>query len=164
MTSFFDLFVRNSTQPESWTDPDWADHQFPELVARSPFRLWQPGDPISQEGLRLLLGVATWSGYDMRLLDVIAEAITAQPQELRHVEVFNAAGCRHEKDIRRYVPGLRHPLHTPFLGIWSDGVWMSSEQGHEARDHVTQLFGARSADIVEYVQDWLKAQAAGRKV
>src|ERR1700730_9282171 len=94
MTSFFDLFVCQGSQPGLQADPAWADAEFRNLIARSPFRVWQPGDPISADGVRLLLGVATWSGYDMRLLDVIAEALSRRRAETPVVEVFNAVDCK----------------------------------------------------------------------
>jgi hypothetical protein len=103
MNSFFDLFESHST-PEGWADPTWADRRFPEVVAANPFRLWKPGDAISVQDTRFLLGVATWSGYDMRLLDAIAETLAPYPNDRRIVELFNTADCPHP-------PGFR-PLHS----------------------------------------------------
>jgi hypothetical protein len=158
MNAFFDLFVRSSSRPESWADPTWADRQFPELVARSPFRLWQPGDPVPSQGIRLLVGVATWSGYDMRLLDVTAEALARNAAKAPVVEVFNTADCGNLRDFRAYIPNLRHLFHTPAVGIWRDGQLSWSGEGYEARDQVARMFGSGSAEIVAYVQDWIKAR------
>jgi hypothetical protein len=163
MTAFFDLFVGNSSRPDPFTDPSWADRQFPPLVASSSFHLWRPGDPIAERGIRLLIGVATWSGYDMRLLDVLAEAMSRRPTPDSPVlEVFNTADCRQPRDFTSYVPKLGMVHHTPVVGIWRDGELEWSGQGYEARDRAARLFGSGSAEIVEYVQDWIKTRSSAR--
>jgi hypothetical protein len=162
MTVFFDLFVRSSSGPESFADPAWADRQFAALVEASPFRLWRPGDPIPPHGVRILIGVATWSGYDMRLLDVIAEALAHGSAGGSVIEIFNTADCRQLPDFRQYVPRLRQVSHTPVVGVWRDGQLVESKEGYEARDLVARMFGSGSAEIVEYVQDWIKAQTPAR--
>ena len=80
MTAFFDLFLRNPSRLEPEADPTCADPEFVKTLAGSPFRLWRPGDSVSPHGERLLLGVATWSGYDMRLPDVMAEGLSRGPR------------------------------------------------------------------------------------
>ena len=97
MTTFFDLFTLN-------TVGGGADHAFPEAVENSPLQLWGPGDPIPQHAVRLLIGVATSSASDMRLLDVISEAMARGPSALPIVDVFNTAYCP-----RRRTTGATSP-------------------------------------------------------
>jgi hypothetical protein len=163
MTAFFELYVRNSSRPDPLADPSWADREFPSLVASSPFHLWRPGEPVPEQGIRLLIGVATWSGYDMRLLDVIAEATSRrQASGFPVVEVFNTADCRQPRDFTRYIPKLGSVSQTPVVGVWRDGQLEWSGQGYEARDRAARLFGSGSAEIVEYVRDWIKARSPAR--
>jgi hypothetical protein len=158
MTSFFDLFVRHSSDPSVRDDPTWADRQFPDLVASSPFHLWRPGDPIPEQGVRHLIGVATWSGYDMRLLDVIAEAIRLNALNLPAIDVFNTADCQSAEDFARYIPGLNEVSHTPVWGFWRDGQLYSFVQGHSAREGLAKFFDTTASEIIAFVQDWIKGR------
>jgi hypothetical protein len=155
MNGFFELFARNAARPKAWEDSDWADERFPEVVAESPFHLWQPGDPVPRQGLRLLIGVATWSGYDMRLLDVVAEAAADGRGET--IEVFNTAECKDPRDFARYIPSRAKVLHTPVVGEWREGVLAWSGSGESAQEHVTRLFGTDSDAIVAHVQEWIQS-------
>jgi hypothetical protein len=161
MTVFFDLFTRHSSDPTVRDDPTWADQRFAELVASSPFHLWRPGDPIIfKDNVRLLIGVATWSGYDMRLLDVIAEALRRNLTDLSTIDVFNTVDCQSADDFTRYIPGLRDIAQTPVVGFfWRDEQFSTSYQGHAARESVAKVFGSTSAEIVAFVQDWVKGRA-----
>src|SRR5687768_8509388 len=107
MSQFFDLFARASAAPGPQPDPGLVDAQFAELVRAGPLRLWSPGDSVPDRGTRLLVGVATWSGYDMRLLDVVAEGVSRDWDKAPVVEVFNVADCRDVSDFKKFVPGLR---------------------------------------------------------
>jgi hypothetical protein len=158
MTAFFDLFVSHSTS-EGWGDPVVADRRFPEIVAASPFRLGRPGDPIPERGARYLIGVATWSGYDMRLLDVLVEAISRHPVDPPAIDVFNTTDFPDAEDFTAYIPGLGEVIQTPVMGFWNNGQLVCSLQGHAAREFISGIFGFLSAEIVAFVQDWIKARA-----
>ncbi len=160
MKTFFDLFESHSSRPEFRDDPTWADRRFPELVSASPFRLWRPGDPIAECDVRYLIGVATWSGYDMRLLDVIAEALSRNSVNPPAIDVFNTADCRRREDFAAYIPGLSEVMQTPVVGFWRNQLFCTVVQGHAARDFIAGVFGSNSAEIVEFVQKWIKARTA----
>jgi hypothetical protein len=158
MNSFFDLFTVCS-RPEKWMDPGWADRLFPDVARASPMRLWRPGDPISPKGTRLLVGIATWCGYDMRLLDVMAEAMGCDSGQKHLVELFNTADCRASGDFKEYVPGLHDVLQTPVVGCWQDGNPVWTAQGYQARDRVAHMFNTSSDEIVAYVDNWIKSRS-----
>jgi hypothetical protein len=158
MTAFFRLFMDAASRPGLNNDPEWADRQFPPLVAGGPLRLWRPGMTVAEKGTRLLIGVATWSGYDMRLLDLIAEAKRANPHEESIVEVFNTADCRRMSDFREYIPTVPDVLQTPVLGVWQDGRLQEAHQGYHARDLIARRFGSSSEKITLQVEDWIKAR------
>jgi len=151
MRSFFALFEQNSSRLE----PGWADGEFPAIVAESPLRLWRPGDPILERGSRLLVGVATWSGYDMRLLDVVAKSLCRTGASQPLVEIFNTAECRQPRDFKNYIPTLPTVTHTPVVGIWQDGELVWSGEGNAAREEVAHRFQSGAAEIVDYVQQWI---------
>ncbi len=96
----------------------------------------------------------------MRLLDAIVEARAEQTIDPTPVvEVFNIADCRQPQDFDRYIGGIGAVLHTPVVGYWYDGQLIWSKQGHAAREVIADRFVFRSADIVAFVQDWIKARA-----
>jgi hypothetical protein len=160
MTAFFDLYLHHSS-PLARTDPGWADRHFPALVARSPFHLWKPGDPVEPRGLRLLLGTATWSGYDMRLLDLIVAALTSSSTAFQgRVDVFNTAECKQPEDFRAYIPTLGFVHHTPVVGVWKDGRLEEAKQGYEGRDLAARMFGSSSQEIVASVQERLATRSS----
>jgi len=158
MTPFYDLFLsHHDLMPGEQQRA--VEHEFLAVLARAPLRSWSPGSAIPASGTRLVIGVATWSGYDMRLLDVIAEAMSRQTSGAPVVEVFNTADCREQRDFARYVPNLGSISQTPVVGVWRDGQLEWSGQGHEARDRAARLFGSGSAEIGEYVRDRIKARS-----
>ena len=154
MSMFFDLFAAAAAEEGAGDRPTSADHRFAAVVEQSPFQLWRPGDPIPQHSVRLLIGVATSSGCDMRLLDVIAEAMGRGPSALPTVDLFNTADCPRPEDGRRYIPTLRDVAQTPVAGVWFGGQLTWRGQGPTARDQIARMFGATPEEIVEYVRQW----------
>jgi hypothetical protein len=144
MTLFQD-FYRSPLTPVS---PDGSlaarqsalDAYFPTIVSRSPLHLWSPGDPIPRQGNRLLIGVATWSASDMRLLDAIAQALHERAPALA-VDVFNVAECRAPADFDRYVPGIGAVLQTPVVGLWSEGRLVEKASGFAGRELAARTCG-----------------------
>jgi hypothetical protein len=160
MTTFFALFEEASSRRGLRNDcPEWDDCQFQTLVKQGPLQLWRPGMPIPDRGTRLLLGVATWSGYDMRLLDVIVNSQRRNPQEDLIVEVFNVAECHKTSDFRRYIPKLQQVFHTPVVGVWRNGQFQDAWHGRQAREFVALQFGSSSDEITQYVQDWINTRS-----
>ena len=134
------------------------DRLFPAVVAESHLRLWKPGDPIPAHGLRLLFGTATWSGYDMHLLDVIDKTLSEQGGDAPIVEVFNAGNLTTVEEFEKYIPGLE-AHHTPVLGIWQGGRLIERQFGYHAADRLARMFGTSADEIVDYVRSRIAARA-----
>lgn len=145
MSSFYDLLrlFRSSAEPDGSLAlaQQKIDDLFPAVVAKSPFRLWAPGDAIAAQGKRLLIGVATWSGLDMQFLDFLARRLQEVPGGLI-VEVFNVASCPSQDALERYIPGIGMVFQTPVVGFWSDGKLVDKRSGKPGRELV-----ARAAQI-----------------
>lgn len=119
---------------------------FPNVVSGSPrLRLWRAGAEVPTTGLFLLVGVATWSGYDMKLLDLIESA----PNGPDGTGVFDVNGCRTAEDFEQYIPGLGSIYLTPAVGLWQDGHLTASGCGHEGRKIVCRAFGIDPARLPE---------------
>src|SRR5947209_2157627 len=121
MNRFFDLMAARHYLATGVWDFAEPDERFPAAVADSRLRLWSLGDPIPERGTRLLIGAATWSGYDMRLLDVIDDALARLGDGAPRVDVFNAGILTSQEEIQRYVPGIGPVLQMPVVGVWRDG-------------------------------------------
>lgn len=150
MTTFYDLSqaLTSSGRPDGSLGPGQKklDDRFPSAVSTSPFRLWSPGDPIPAGGKRLLIGVATWSAYDMKLLDAVSQALPRLPAGLT-VEVFNVADCSSPEAFDQYVPGIGSVFHTPVVGLWCDGKLVDKATGRAGRELVARLSGLDPLDI-----------------
>ncbi len=152
MNRFFELsfskrFVAGHLEPVAE-----MDRFFPEVVRQSHFRLWTPGIPISSTGTRILIGIATWSQYDLRLLDVIDASLAQQNGSEALVEVFNIDGLSVE-DLSNYIPGLAWVHHPPVVGIWINGALAQTASGFAGRDLVARIFGSSSNDITQFVTE-----------
>lgn len=108
---------------------------FSAVVAQSPFHLWSPGMPVTGDGRRLLLGIASYSEYDMRLLDLLESALDGGAAgETVQVDVFDVLDCTNMTDFEHYIPGIGSVLQTPVVGVWVDGVLQAKGTGAEARE------------------------------
>jgi hypothetical protein len=134
-----------------FTNPD---RLFPATVAESRLHLWNPGDPVAHLGTRILIGVATWSGYDMRLLDVIDEALEKTNGNTPLVEVFNAGSLTSQEAFQDYIPGIGEVVQVPVVGIWHDGRIVERASGYAARDLVARMSGSSSDGVVQDIDAW----------
>jgi hypothetical protein len=128
-------------QPERapWPPDEQADaeRRFPDTVARSHLRLWSPGQAIPARGKRLLVGVATYSPSDLRLLGQIDEAVSRGTVPVQ-VEVFSTRLCPAHEDLDRYIPGIGKVFQTPVVGLWEDGVLRDRAWGKAGRDLIVR--------------------------
>jgi hypothetical protein len=158
MTRFLDLMYGGHVEHPD--DEEWdADAHFPASVADSLFRLFNLGDPIPQQGTFILLGVATWSDYNMHLLDMLEEAM-GRPGDHPAVAVFNAGNLTSMEAIRKYIPDCPEMFHPPALGLWRDGVLTERAEGYRACDAVARLFGFTAEDVIN-ATDQSRAARAG---
>src|SRR5207248_1352338 len=72
MSRFEELFRTVDRPVGDHFPPDRRGKLFPGVLAQSQrLRPWVAGQPAPRGGRYLLIGVVTWSGYDMALLDRI---------------------------------------------------------------------------------------------
>lgn len=142
MNTFHDLFRQPTRAVGGSPLPDRRQALLPGFVERSPkLHLWSSEHPPGQ-GPRLLIGVASWSGYDMNLLDLIEEA----PENGVRVEVFDTGNIASLEELNRMVPGLAG-LQTPFVGFWTDGGFAESAEGFDGRKLVARVCGLDWSEV-----------------
>ena len=153
MTTFHDLF-RQPTRAVNGSFPDDRRGElFPNLVERSrKLHLWTPGQPISQRGLRLLIGIATWSGYDLNLLDLVEDAVHSPVR----IDVFDTGSCLTIDDFRRFVPDTELGNSTPVVGLWDNGRLVESGWGESGRQIVIRVCNIDPTDVVSRMKTILQ--------
>ena len=134
--TFFDLL---HTDPN--LGPDEAQRraatELPAMVQRSAMK-WLP-TPTHSNGVgdKLRIGVAVWSGYDLRLLDLVTDA---KPSGIA-VEVFNMDAAFADGTIEQFLPGLGSVFHPPVVGHWVGGNLVKTASGYDARQLVGRVIG-----------------------
>lgn len=162
MTPFSDLFRSHLELPPG-EQQHRVEGEFPALVAQGFLHWWSPGDRIAAAKKRLLIGVATYSEMDMRLLDLVGNAVAAKncrrmaamakptkpgvlafvqmPPESLRVDVFSVLACRTHEDFQKYVPGVGKVYQTPVVGFWEDDRLRESATGARGRALVARVCG-----------------------
>ena len=145
MNTFHDLFRFPTRKVDGNSPPDDRRGEFfSQLVERSrKLHLWSPGQPTSQTGRRILIGIATWSGYDLALLDLIEDAIHAPIR----IDVFDTEVCRTPPDLERYIPGLDPGPQTPFVGLWENGQLVEMAAGFPGRQLAARVCSLEWDDV-----------------
>jgi hypothetical protein len=90
-------------------------------------------------GRRLIIGVAVWSVYDLRLLQLLNDAVAGGARPDLHVAVFNIDSS--PTDLQRLFPGIGEVYQPPVVGYWEAGQLKESGFGFAARQLVGRLLG-----------------------
>lgn len=153
MNRFLDLMDQTPELGPGRFDFHQPDRLFPAAVAESQLHLWQPGDPIPDRGTWILIGTATWSGYDMHLLDVIDDALSRANGDAPRVDVFNGGVLTSQEAFTDYIPGLGEIGQLPVAGVWRDGRLTEKASGYFACQLVAPMFGSSADGIVNFIRD-----------
>jgi hypothetical protein len=113
---------------------DRARSGFAGRVSQSKLRLRTPSVPISSVGRHFIIGVASYSSDELRLLDELDKALETGHLDA-DIEVFDVLDCQEMGDFAGFVPGLDRVQRTPVLGVISDGRLV---------DHATGLDDVKS--------------------
>jgi hypothetical protein len=124
-----------------------ARKAFPLLVKQSRFTLWSPGQPSYHHGPRLLIGVATYSEPDLRLLDLLGEVLDRRTESPLHIDVFNILDGRCQQDFDKYIPGIGNVFQTPVVGFWQNGVLKDNAWGKSARDFIARVCNVEPSSL-----------------
>jgi len=157
MNRFLKLFRRETPAPFGEIYADDRSSLFPSVVTDSPvLEFWPRNRPIPATGTFLLIGVATWSGYDMMLLDEVEHTID-KPDV---VGVFDMQEATSPEDFATRIPGMRDVVQGPVVGLWKDGLLIESGSGHLAQDIVFKSCGLNPDEIPDRLSTRLKPDYA----
>ena len=135
MSRFFDLFRYHTPPPRGRSTPTTGPccSRMGGEVATT--EVLGPGDPVPGVGRFLLIGVATWSGYDMKLLD----ALRADAGGPDVIGVFDTAECQSDDDFEPRVPGIG--TGVPDARRWAVGGRYARRTGIRPRGTVDRFPG-----------------------
>ena len=120
-----------------------ARERFPRLVSESHLSYWRAGDRIIATGVRFLIGLApTFSLTDLRLADILNDALESKPRSDLVVDVFDVDDLQQGRLKPEYFPGMVvHITGTPIVGAWEKGGLQHVLTGANAVNSLFQYFG-----------------------
>jgi hypothetical protein len=110
-----------------------------EALSRSRLHSWKLGDDIAPTNRRVLVGVAPYSGYDLKLLEALNK-LPLDPISDR-IDIFDVLACRTQEDFEKYIPGIGKVYQTPVVGMWEKGRLVQRHSGYNARELLMRLYG-----------------------
>jgi hypothetical protein len=146
MKSFRELLRigRHATPRE---DQLFVSRQLPSAVAKSNLHWWQLRAGAPSRGTRLLIGVAPYSAYDLKFLDLLNRAVARAPQGAIRVDVFNTLDCKSTEDFNAIIPGIGQVFQTPVVGLWADETLKERGSGKIGRDLAGKVLGIPQDEI-----------------
>lgn len=151
MKRFIDLLNEQYKLP-SKEQPEWTAAQLEALLAESLLHQWRLGDPIPEAGRRILVGIARWSRYDLKLLDALNRSCHNNHGGHERIDIFDidaAARSTGNWDfLTEVIPGIGKIYQTPTVGIWEDGVLVQKGSGAAGRDLLIDRYGLDREDIL----------------
>jgi|ERR1700733_10600791 len=152
-----DLFTEKSHLPIA-EQKDYVRLRLPEMLSGSHLNLWRIGDPVITLPRRVLLGIATWSLYDLKLLDSLAESLDLAHAGEERVDVFDVdeevdSKVLLEHHFEKYIPGIGKVFNTPFVGIWENGVLNQKGSGAEGRKLIADRYKLNYVSNVMTIPD-----------
>jgi len=146
MKKFIDLLTEKSRLP-SGEHQNWVSSQIEMMLPRGQLQVWHLGEPIRKSGTRILIGIAAWSGYDLRLLDALTQAFTGRPDLQELVDILDidvASRASGGWDYFEWTfPSMGKVYQTPLAAIWEDGILMQKGSGAAGRDLIIDRYKLR---------------------
>jgi hypothetical protein len=117
-----------------------ASKRFPNVVDESHMEIWRPTDsPFEPHDQDVLIGVATYSLEDLKLLDEIEERLRNR-SVLENISVFDVSAFSEMGDFERHLPGIGKVFQTPVVGFWKNGQLTDRLSGAAARDWLVDRY------------------------
>ena len=144
MSRFANLLLRSDNPADVQRR---AELELPLVLSRSNLHFWRLGEIIISDTTRFLVGVATWSLYDLRLLDAL-DAEFANGNRVERVDVFDIDSCRTQEDVSAFIPNIGKVFDAPVVGVWRNELQIKHASGYEGRKLLVEAFGLDHKKIV----------------
>jgi hypothetical protein len=117
-----------------------ASKLFPNVVEDSQMEIWRPDDsPFEPHDQNVLIGVATYSLEDLKLLDEIEQRLRVRSVPEK-ISVFDISAFTEMGDFERHLPGIGKVFQTPVVGFWRNGQLTEPLSGAAARDWLVERY------------------------
>ena len=143
MSKFADLLSRSGHPAEVQRR---ASQELPFVLAKSNLHLWSLGDAIVSNGTRFLIGVATWSSYDLRLLDAL-DKVLSDGKRTERIDVFNLDSCQTQEEISAFVANIGKVIEMPVVGVWHNRLQTKQASGYAGRSILVEAFALNDEEI-----------------
>ena len=138
---FRDLLTDASMNAEE--QQRFAAAHFPDELSAHGMRLWRPGESYSLVAERYLLGVATYSVDDLKLMDMVDFDMRNGRFGEASLDFFDMSRIKRMAEFEEYIPGITPVNQSPILGVWRDGILVERLQGYAARRRLISLAAGR---------------------
>jgi hypothetical protein len=123
---FYELLNNPSGSEPGHLQAD-ARQRFPFIVRKSHLKERIPG-PIPGAGKYVILGIASYSRDELKLLDEVEASHSNWEQDFKIV-VFDVMDCKDMVDITEYAPPFSAVTQTPIISLWEGGRPVNSKTG-----------------------------------
>jgi len=110
-----------------------AFEQFPTLVESSHMKMWLRGEDLPKSSTVdvLLIGIASYSLFDLELLDALKDQV---PRTHCEIYIFDVAAIVDSKDFEEFFPGIGRVFQSPIIGLWKQTELKEKLSGAAARN------------------------------
>jgi hypothetical protein len=106
---------------------------------KPPLSLWRPGESAPSE--KILIGVASYSVPELRMIDQLAETLAVRGDGAELVQVFDMASVSSMEELQNYLPAIGTVRQTPVVGVWKGTELFETEWGTSAFGWIETHFG-----------------------
>lgn len=136
----FHELLENPTQCEPGPLQSAAQRLFTSVLQQSHFKKRSVGQAIPNHGKYVIIGVASYSQAELRLLDEL-EANHLRWDDGYEIVVFDMMECKNMADIVQYVPPFTKVVQTPVIAVWDRGSVAATQTGLHGTREVLQKAG-----------------------
>lgn len=151
MKNFIDLLSENSGLSVQ-KHPEWVSSQIEKMLSATGLNTWHLGDPVLTAGQRVLIGIAAWSAYDLRLLDALSQVRPDKVGAQERIDILDIDAASRASGgwdyFEHMIPGIGQVFHTPLVGIWENSTLTQKGSGAVGRDLIIDRYGLSRDQII----------------
>jgi hypothetical protein len=153
MNKFIDLIIESNRLPLP-ERRQYVKSRVAELLSKNALNKWGLGDSVADASVRILIVIAAWSNYDLRLLDALSETPARRTKLDERIDIADideiigpTENC--ELIMDKIIPEIGTIFHTPIVGIWENGMLVQKGSGAAGRDLIINRYGLNREAIIK---------------
>lgn len=129
-----------------------AQVALPNIVAGTKLSLWKPSGLVPIRGRCVLIAFATWSTYDLRILDSLSEILQSSDATDDRVSIVDLDTLTPEQ-IGQCFSFPDKPQQEPFVSVWEDGRQIEANWGWRAKELLTRCYPGLQTTFTSYLPE-----------